>query len=116
MVAARHREGHNANRSAFLLRSSICSRLVLFGWHGAAPGVLTKHPPDTYERPAWGVMPSPVIWLPSFVVRLCAITVEAFGECATRRMNTREIAIATMSWGRTAQEAQLLRESIRCLA
>jgi hypothetical protein len=31
-------------------------------------------------------------------------------------MNTREIAIATMSWARTAQEAQLLREAMCCLA
>jgi hypothetical protein len=31
-------------------------------------------------------------------------------------MNTREIAIATMSWARTAQEAPLLREAMRCLA
>src|SRR5919199_6351457 len=31
-------------------------------------------------------------------------------------MNTREIAIATMSWARTAQEAQLLREAMCRLA
>jgi hypothetical protein len=31
-------------------------------------------------------------------------------------MNTREIAIATMSWARTAQETQLLREAMCCLA
>ncbi len=61
-------------------------------------------------------MPAPVFRLPSFVVRLCAITVEAFIECTTRRMNPREIAIATMSWARTAQEALLLRAAMCGLA
>jgi hypothetical protein len=42
--------------------------------------------------------------------------VEAFVDCTTLRMNPREITIATMSWDRTAQEAQLLRAAMRCLA
>jgi hypothetical protein len=61
-------------------------------------------------------MPAPVIRLPSLVVRRCAITGEAFVDCTTQRMNPSEIAIATMSWARTAQEAQLLSAAMRCLA
>jgi hypothetical protein len=57
-----------------------------------------------------------VIRLPSLVVRLYTITVEAFVECITRHMNTREIAIATISWARTAQEAQLLHKAMCGLA
>jgi hypothetical protein len=61
-------------------------------------------------------MPASVIRLPSLLVRRYAITVEAFVGCTTQRMNPREIAIATISWARTAQEAQLLRAALGCLA